>query len=101
MSGEGLRLPSCAVQSPACGACGADTEHDGDSFVCYDCGLNYGEGREDVPAEYIDEELEPCGRECDNYWHKEGRLGVVMACEPCKLPAGHKPDCWTDCEAAT
>ncbi|UXE05419.1 hypothetical protein SEA_RENNA12_68 [Arthrobacter phage Renna12] len=87
-------LPSCIVQSPACGACGSDTEHDGDSFVCFDCGLNYGEGREDEPATFLDEELPACGKACDNSWHPT--LGLT--CGECKLPEGHKSDCWTDCK---
>ena len=33
-----LKLPYCSIQNPACGACGSETSHDGDSFYCEPCG---------------------------------------------------------------
>ena len=41
-----LKLPYCSIQNPACGACGSETSHDGDSFCCEPCGLDYGDGSE-------------------------------------------------------
>lgn len=90
MSGE---LPSCIIQYPACGACGSDTEHDGDSFYCDDCGLDFGPD-DSEPATFRDEEQPACGKECRNNWHKVYEL----TCEECKLPEGHKSDCWTGCK---
>ena len=91
MSGE---LPGCIVQYPACGCCGSDTEHDGDSFYCDDCGLDFGRGDESEPAEFRDEEEQACGKACDNSWHPS--LGLT--CGPCLLPASHTSDCWTGCK---
>jgi hypothetical protein len=90
-----VSLPTCKVQNPACGACGMDTDFDGDSFACYDCGLNYFEGDDYTEAEFL-EEVSACGVECSNGWHKTPSFD--LACEPCKLPKGHKSMCWTDCK---
>jgi hypothetical protein len=87
-------LPGCIVQYPACGCCGADTRNDGDGFYCEECGLSFGDGREDVPGEFLDEEEQACGKPCDNSWHPT--LGLT--CGPCKLPASHTSGCWTGCK---
>ncbi|MGY2747251.1 hypothetical protein ACVWZ8_004368 [Arthrobacter sp. UYCu723] len=89
-----MSLPRCCIQTPACGACGDDTAHDGDSFYCDDCGLDYGNGDESDPAVFRDEELPPCGEACDNNWH----IKFGLTCTPCELPAGHTSDHWTDCK---
>lgn len=95
-------LPTCTIQSPACGACGLETHHDGDSFYCDDCGLDYGNGDESGPATFRDEEAQPCGEPCDNFWHKDDNLGKgwTFACTPCPLPKGHTSDHWTNCKVA-
>jgi len=87
-------LPCCSIEFPSCGACGGSTSHDGDSFYCEDCGLDYGSGDDGEEATFRDEEEPACGKACDNSWHPT--LG--LSCEPCKLPASHKSDCWTDCK---
>ena len=92
-------LPTCSVQYPICGACGADCDHDGDTFYCEPCGLDYGEGREDEPATFRDGEAPACGEPCNNSWHQDGAMPeYVFACLPCALPAGHTSDHWTDCD---
>lgn len=99
MAGEGMSLPKCAVQHPACGACGDDTEHDGDSFYCDGCDLDYGNGDDGNEAQFRDEELPECGKPCDNGWHDAEHLD--LECTPCKLPAGHRNWHWTDCQFKT
>ena len=91
-----MSLPSCAVQYPSCGACGIDTSHDGDSFYCEDCDLDYGNGDDGNEASFRDEEQPPCAKPCDNTWHRSKHFD--LACEPCKLPEGHRSMCWTDCK---
>jgi hypothetical protein len=91
-----MSLPSCTIQYPACGACGDDTDHDGDGFYCDDCGLDYGDGDESSPATFRDEEQPPCGKPCDNGWHKPEALDLI--CSPCELPKDHNSMCWTDCK---
>ena len=90
-----MSLPSCAVQYQACGACGADTAHDGDSFYCEDCDLDYGNGDDGNVATFRDEEAKTCSSPCDNYWHSKVELDMI--CTPCQLPAGHRGWHWTDC----
>ena len=90
-----MQLPSCTVQSPACGACGMETDHDGNSFYCDDCGLDYGDGDERIPATYREEDALACGNPCDNYWH--GAHGF-KECRPCTLPKGHISMHWTPCQ---
>jgi hypothetical protein len=89
-----LELPYCSVQNPSCGACGGDTRHDGDSFYCEDCLLDYGTGEDGETATYLDEEAEPCGNPCDNSWHTKFDYAE---CKPCSLPKGHHSDHWTPC----
>lgn len=96
-----LKLPGCSVSHPACGACGKETDHDGDSFYCDECNLDYGDGGEDSTPTYRDEEAEPCAEPCDNTWHhKPGAIRPEWsyACAPCSLPEGHTSDHWTPCE---
>lgn len=92
MSGE--ELPFCTVQHPMCGACEMDTDHDGESFYCEDCGLDYGDGDDYTPATFRDADRDPCGKACANPWHKS----FGMLCETCKLPQGHASMCWTNCK---
>lgn len=90
-----MSLPSCQHQTPSCGACGSNTTFDGDSFLCYDCGLNYGDGDEMNEPEFI-EEVKACNWPCDNYWHGPDQLDLT--CSRCELPAGHSSLHWTDCK---
>lgn len=90
-----MSLPVCKIQHPSCGACGSETSFDGDMFVCYDCGLSYGDG-EDYTEAYFLEDVAACGVACSNPWHKHQSFD--LACEPCKLPKGHASMCWTDCK---
>jgi hypothetical protein len=94
-------LPFCVTQHPLCSACGSETSHDGDSFYCPDCLLDYGDGQDGNEGTYRDPDTEPCGAECDNYWHTNGDLGV-FDCKTCALPKGHHRGrtgitCWTNC----
>lgn len=91
-------LPSCSVTYPTCGACYEETAHDGDDFYCGPCGLTYGDGGENE-AEFIEPQDDPCARPCTNPHHEAHniRANLSFNCEPCKLPAGHTSDCWTDC----
>ena len=93
-----LKLPYCSIQNPACGACGSETSHDGDSFYCEPCGLDYGDGSE-TRATYRDEDAEPCGHPCSNYWHGPDLItpGWSFLCVPCPLPASHDNGHWHDC----
>ena len=93
------RLPSCSVQYPSCGACGGDTSHDGDSFYCPDCDLDYGDGEDGTTATYRNDD-EACGAPCDNTWHAPNAIeaGTSFKCAPCSLPTGHSSFHWTPCE---
>lgn len=75
--------------------CGDETDWDGDSFVCYTCGLNYGDGKDGTPASYIDPFARRCGRPCGQKWHKV--LVQISTCGTCVLPNGHGHGCYTDC----
>lgn len=88
-------LPSVYVQHPHCGACYQETDWDGDTFYCDRCGLDYADGREDVPATYRDPEVLPCAKPCDSTWHKPSG---EWDCRTCSLPTGHQSDCWCDCQ---
>jgi hypothetical protein len=90
-----MSLPSCRVHNPSCGTCGSETRFDGDYFLCDDCGLNYGDGKDFTEPEFI-EEVSACGAECSNFWHGPDQLNLT--CGPCELPKGHASDCWTDCK---
>lgn len=92
-------LPAAEHQSPACGACGAETWFDGDSFICDDCQLQF--DPENLGASFLDSDAEACGKPCDNTWHGDNkiRLGIGYDCNPCQLQTGHKSLCWTGCEA--
>jgi hypothetical protein len=91
-------LPPAEPQNPSCGACGAETDFDGDSFVCQECQLSFDPN--DLTAEYLDPETAPCSYACDNFWHLPGQATVHgFDCEPCALPAGHTSLHWTACEA--
>ena len=90
-------LPTCSVRYPACGACGSETDYDGDSLYCDPCGLDYGDGTESKPATYYHTaDAKPCGARCRNPWHGSPSLGPYD-CTPCQLPAGHKAAHWTAC----
>lgn len=91
-----MRLPTCSVQYPSCGACHADTDHDGDSFYCDPCGLDYSDGQDGTEATYRDEDAAPCAKPCTNTWHGSRDLGPYD-CRSCALPSGHESDCWTNC----
>lgn len=91
------KLPSCSIQYPSCGACGCETTHDGDSFYCDDCDLDYGQGQDGEQATFRDEDDKPCGEPCDNCWHGP-KAGYTYECAPCALPTGHLSTHWTPCE---
>lgn len=97
-----MSLPAASI-SIACGSCGDELEFDGDSHVCDECGLDFGDPFDDEPATFLDEEAHPCGHPAP---YPEPRVerkpfhtvdGVVKTWrtwthvyEPCVLPAGHK-----------
>ena len=82
-------LPTCSVLYPLCGACNYETDHDGDTYYCWRCGLDYGRGEDGETATYRDESAEPCGMPCT------GSLGSVrFDCGICQLPSGHTSVHW-------
>jgi hypothetical protein len=91
-------LPDAEAQYPRCGACGRETDYDGDNFCCYDCGLGF--DTDDMTAFYLDPDLDACGHPCDNTWHRPDAIEVGRGyeCQPCALPRGHKSVHWTACE---
>ena len=91
-----VKLPTCSVHYPACGACGGETDHDGDTYYCDPCGLDYGDGADDTTATYRAPDADPCGAPCSNAWHGSRDLGPYD-CTPCQLPTGHKSPHWTAC----
>lgn len=93
-------LPYCRAQNPACGACGSDTDFDGDVFVCWGCCLNYGDGEDETVAEFLDEETAACNIPCSNFWHGDNMIakGGGYDCNPCALPNGHENMHWTNCQ---
>lgn len=96
-----IALPTCSVQSPACGGCDGETSHDGESYYCDDCGLDYGDGDDGRTATYRDEDAEPCAVPCANTWHAPNAIkaGLSFECAPCSLPKGHTSLHWTPCKA--
>ena len=100
-----MSLPSLFV-SISCGACYSRAEHDGDQYVCFDCGLcwQHGDPFDDSPAEFLDENAAPCGKPSgDTKLVKVQPFctvnGVVQEWREwthvyaaCNLPAGHKSD---------
>ncbi|KIU17891.1 hypothetical protein [Mycolicibacterium llatzerense] len=97
MNEPGTALPDAELQYPVCGACGADTDYDGDTFSCDDCQLQF--DRDDLTASFLDEDAAVCGAACDNKWHGANMIkpGVRFECGTCLLPSGHKSDHWTHC----
>jgi hypothetical protein len=97
-----VSLPTIRV-SIDCGSCGDTLEHDGDQYVCHDCGLRWGTNDvfAEAPAEYLDEDANPCGAPSRDTETKQVRPfktvnGVVEVWRewrhvyaPCILPAGH------------
>jgi len=99
-----MSIPSLYV-AIKCGACYANTEHDGDQYVCFDCGLCW--SNDDVfdgePGEFLAEDASACD-------HPSGDTKPVVKVQPfrtvdgivkewrewtqiygpCVLPAGHK-----------
>ena len=73
-----VTLPTCSVRYPTCGACGTETDYDGDSYFCDLCDLDYGDGTESKPATYhlIDVEALAVGWVCA--WDRtDGRPGIT------------------------
>ncbi|MBM7280335.1 hypothetical protein JTZ10_21560 [Gordonia rubripertincta] len=97
-----MSLPSAEHQSPSCGACQSETSHDGDDFVCEDCQLAFDSYT--LEARFLDEDVEPCGKPCENTWHGDHKIhrGQGYRCHPCQLPKGHEEfggwHHWTGCE---
>ena len=89
-----MTLPTCTVQYPSCGACGGDTDYDGDSFYCEGCQLDYGDGEDGTVATFLDEGTPACGKPCTNEWH---RTVTPRDCRPCQLPNTHTGHHWTGC----
>ncbi len=85
-------LPTVYVPTPECGHCYGSLEDDGDGYRCEPCGLYWSYDSMDEPAEYLDDDAEPCG--------KSGRDRVAMPNDknetvyyrehPCPLPEGHR-----------
>lgn len=96
-----IKLPRCSVQYPSCGSCGGETDNDGESIYCDDCGLDYGDGDDGTTATYRDEDAEPCAVPCANTWHAPNAIkaGLSFECVPCSLPKGHTSLHWTPCKA--
>lgn len=92
------KLPDAVLQSPACGACGSETSHDGDHFYCEDCQLGF--NTDDLSAFFLNPDTEPCGFSCDNYWHGNHIIqqGQGYDCGTCMLPAGHESMHWSGCQ---
>lgn len=97
-------LPGPHIIQPTCGACGDDLSHDGETYFCAPCGLDYGETiRGDEPAVFRDD-VDVCGSPCINRFHQEDG-GVVHSngrrqrwvCHPCALPVGHTSSHWSGC----
>lgn len=91
-------LPEAIHRYPDCGVCYGELEHDGDSFYCDDCGLDYGDGGVGAPT-FRDEDDEPCGSESKDPLRVKV-MPPTTARGPrlyrftegaCLLPAGHKP----------
>ena len=81
-------LPVCHVNSPICGSCYHETDHDGDSFYCEPCGLDYGNGEDGTVATYRDDDAKPCGK------MYSGLGSLVRAYASCPLPKGHLSEHW-------
>lgn len=94
-----MSLPHAEHQYPSCGACGGDTDRDGDDYYCDDCGLTF--VGNDLTPEFRDPDDSVCGVPCGNTWHRPGALwkGTTFDCGTCELPKGHaSPFHWTDCK---
>lgn len=93
-----MELPDAQMQNPACGACGSETSDQGDEYVCEDCQLAF--DHDDLDARFLNPDVEPCGRPCDNWWHGDNRIrsGLGFDCGTCHLPAGHVSMHWTGCQ---
>lgn len=85
-----MPLPYAITSYPLCGACELETGHDGDSFVCEQCGLNYGDGDETRPT-FLDPDAPTCGVP-STIAEAMARLGFAIG--PCELPRGHTSDHW-------
>lgn len=92
------QLPPAEVSYPTCGACTADTDHDGYSFSCYGCGLGF--DTDDLTAFRLEPDLPVCGSPCSNSWHapRAIRADISHACGTCLLTKGHAADHYTACQ---
>lgn len=93
------RLPGAESSNPDCGACGSETDFDGDDFVCEGCGIYFSPTT--MAASFLDEDAPACGAPCDNSWHRTDAIkpGMSFECRACPLPTGHSSLHWTGCEA--
>lgn len=102
--GPGMTLPNLQI-SYRCGACGDEVARDGDTYPCYDCGLDYVGDPADLPEATFIEEVNPCGHPNDNVtvrrlpWRtvhgtvEEWRTSITRH-EPCSLPSDHDGFHW-------
>ncbi len=95
-----MSLPNAEQQTPACGACGADTDWDGDDWACYDCLIYF--NPDTLEASFLDPDgaARACGHPCDNTWHGDHKIkpGHGFECGTCELPAGHTSPHWFGCQ---
>ncbi|QSM01282.1 hypothetical protein QDA08_gp88 [Microbacterium phage NoodlelyBoi] len=83
-------LPTVYVPTPECGHCYSALVDDGDGYQCEKCGLCWAYNSMDEPAEYLDDEAEPCGHKGRDRVEVPTEVGVALYREyPCPLPSGH------------
>ena len=87
------QIEGCTICYPICPSCAAETDHDGDDFYCYPCGLAWNGSNPEGPGFYLDPEATACG--------KPGRASKVpnrviartvhrYVISPCLLPQGRR-----------
>ncbi|AWY05438.1 hypothetical protein HOT42_gp89 [Microbacterium phage Metamorphoo] len=90
MSESSKLLPAVYQTSPECGHCYTSLEDDGDGYSCPPCGLYWRYDSMDDPAQFLDDEAEPCGREGQARVDlSNADVTAVYRELPCPLPAGH------------
>lgn len=92
------RLPEASPSNPECGACGDETEFDGDDFTCDDCGLWFNTST--MRPSLADPDAPACGASCDHDAEDRemaARRLYAYQCEPCALSEGHASPHWNGC----